>query len=229
VFGAADRVVVLSEYWRDVLSDRVAPEKIAVFPNAVDPSEYDPEFGDDPLHVVFVSNLIERKGVPELLATLRALDERGLAYRATIAGKGPLADAVEQLAANSPNVEYVGYVSEKHKRELLDAGAIYALPTHAEGLPIAMLEGMAGGNAVVSTTVGSIPEVIEETGGILLEPGDSDGLAEALAALIADPDRARAMARRNRALVEEEYAWAETTDRLAELYATVQRDHVARS
>lgn len=223
VFGATDSVVVLSEYWRDVLSGRVDPEKIAVFPNAVDPEEYDPGFGDDPVHVVFVSNLIERKGVQELLVALRALEKRDLEYRATIAGKGPLAEDVEDLAASSNRVEYLGYVSEGRKRALLDSGAVYVLPTHAEGLPIAMLEGMAGGNAVVSTTVGSIPEVIDDSGGILLEPGDSDGLADALGALVSEPERASRMARRNRRLVEETYSWPETIDRLTDLYDGLHR------
>lgn len=222
VFEAADRIVVLSPYWRELLADRVPAEKLEVFPNAVDPAEYDPEFGGDPPHVVFVSNLIDRKGVTELCTALDLLDERDLDYRATIAGKGPLVDQVETLAEDSPNVEYVGYVSEARKRQLLDTGTIYVLPTYAEGLPIAMLEGMAGGNAIVSTRVGSIPEVIDEDSGILLEPGDSEGLADALETLVADPERTERMGRRNRGLVEEKYSWDTTTERLADLYAKLQ-------
>lgn len=222
VFDASDRIVVLSGYWRDVLSETVPVEKIAVLPNAVDPAEYDPIYGGEPPHLVFVSNLIDRKGVNELCSALETLAERGVAYRATIAGKGPLADRVERLAADSPNVEYAGYVSEARKRALLETGTIYVLPTYAEGLPIAMLEGMAGGNAVVSTRVGSIPEVIDAESGILLEPGDSEGLADALETLVTDPERTSRMGRRNRDLVETEYSWARTTDRLEELYADIR-------
>lgn len=229
VFGASDRVVVLSEYWRDLLATRVDAAKLEVLPNAVDPAEYSPEYRNEPPHVVFVSNLIERKGVRDLLSAIESLDERGATYRATIAGKGPIADEVEAVAEGSPNLEYVGYVSEADKRALLDSGAVFVLPTYAEGLPIAMLEGMAAGNAVVSTRVGSIPEVVGPANGILLEPGDSEGLADAIGTLVGDPDRAAEMGRANRALVESEYSWDRATARLQELYADEYRAAAAES
>lgn len=218
VFGRVDRVVVLSQYWRDVLAERVRPEKIQVLPNAVAPDEYDPDFGDDPPHVVFVSNLVERKGVDELVAALDALAERDVAFRASIAGRGPLSDVVAGAAERHDEVEQLGYVSEAEKRALLVSGAVFVLPTYAEGLPIAMLEGMAGGNAVVSTAVGSIPEVVGDENGVLVQPGDPAELADALEARLTDVEGTREMARRNRELVESEYSWDRTTDRLEEMY-----------
>ena len=224
VFRAVDRIVVLSEYWRDVLEDRVPPDKIQVLPNAVDPGEYDPAFETDPPHVVFVSNHVERKGVLELVSAIDALANRDVDFRATIAGSGPLAHHVEELAARHDNVDYPGYVSETEKRELLASGSIFVLPTYAEGLPIAMLEGMAGQNAIVSTNVGSIPEVIETgTNGILIEPGDPEPLAEALETLVRSPEETERMARRNRTLIEEQYSWDRTTEELEALYAAASR------
>lgn len=234
VYAAVDRIVVLSEYWREVLTPRVRPEKIQVLPNAVEPGAYDPDFGGGPPHVVFVSNLVDRKGVSELIEALEDLDERDVEFRASIAGKGRLADVVDDLAARQENVQYLGYVSEERKRELLDSGTVFVLPTYAEGLPIAMLEGMAGGNAVVSTTVGSIPEVIDEENGKLIEPGDSDELADALYDLVSSPGETERMARRNRALIEAEYSWDRTTDRLERMYVDEWRtagvrDSIARA
>ena len=223
VFGRADRIVVLSAYWRDVLAGRVHPEKIQVLPNAVDPSEYDPDFGAEPPHVVFVSNLVERKGVTELVEAIDTLADRGVEFRASIAGSGPLDAVVAGAAERHEHVEQLGYVSEAEKRDLLDSGAVFTLPTYAEGLPIAMLEGMAGGNAVVSTTVGSIPEVIGEENGILIDPGDPTALADALESLVTDVERTRGMARRNRALVETKYSWDRATDRLERIYETEWR------
>jgi glycosyltransferase involved in cell wall biosynthesis len=69
-----------------------------------------------------------------------------------------------------------------------------------------MLEGRAGGNAVVSTGVGSIPEVIDDDNGVLVEPRDADALADALIDLVGDPDRAAAMSRANCRLVEAHYS-----------------------
>ncbi|QLH81190.1 glycosyltransferase family 4 protein [Halosimplex pelagicum] len=225
VFAAADEVIVLSEYWRDVVARRTDRGKVRVLPNAVDPEEYpDDAAGDDGTpHVVFVSNLVERKGVSELVGAVEAVLERRDGIRVSIAGDGPLADEVERLSAEHDEVSYLGYVSEQRKRELLGEGSIFVLPTYAEGLPIAMLEGMAGGNAVVSTAVGSIPEVIDRDTGLLVDPGDVAGLADALETLATDAERRRAMGANCRTAVEDRYSWDRVIDELVSAYHSYAR------
>lgn len=219
VFEASDRIIVLSPYWRDVLETRVDEQKLRVLPNAVDPDEYSPTFEVESPHIVFVSNLVERKGVNELATAVEELVDTDLDLRVSIAGSGPLTETVESLADRYAAVEYLGYVSEQDKRTLLESGSIFVLPAYAEGLPIAMLEGMAGGNAVVSTTVGSIPEVIAEENGILVDPGDGEQLADALTTLVSSPERTERMGRRNRRLVSETYSWSTAKRTLREIYA----------
>lgn len=218
VFSATDRIIVLSDYWQDTLRPRVEGEKLQVVPNAVAPDAYDPSFAADPPHVVFLSTLIRRKGVLELVSALETLEARGVPFQASIAGDGPLADVVAELSERHDNVDYLGYVSETEKHELLNEGSIFVLPTHAEGLPIALLEAMAGGNAIVSTTVAAIPDVVGPENGILIDPGNEDQLADALETLLSSPERFETMARRNRALVEEEYSWDRMTDQLKRIY-----------
>jgi len=221
VFGACDRIVVLSEYWRDVLSLRASPGKLVVIPNAVDADEYRPEFDDEP-HVAFVSNHVERKGIGELADAVDALKRNGAPpFRVSIAGDGPLSDRAEALAERHDGVDYLGYVSEAEKRALLDSASVYVLPTYGEGLPIALLEGMAGGNAVVTTGVGSIPEVVDEENGVLVDPGDSDALADAIEDMVADPSTTTAMGRTNRETVRDRYSWPTAVDRLTETYRAV--------
>ncbi|MFB6164385.1 MAG: glycosyltransferase family 4 protein [Haloarculaceae archaeon] len=218
VLGAADRVIVLSPYWRDVLAERTDRKRLLVLPNAVDADAYDPAYDADPPRLAFVSNHVERKGVGEFVDAVERLRDRDADLSVAIAGTGPLDHHAEHLAETDPAVTYEGYVSEARKRELLAESSVYVLPTHGEGLPIAMLEGMAGGNAVVATTVGSIPEVIDADRGRLVEPGDVDALVEALAELLAAREHLDAMGRRNRAAVEADYDWAVVIDELTELY-----------
>lgn len=218
VFARTERVIVLSEYWKEALAPQVDERKLVVVPNAIEPDEYAPSFGVEPPHVIFVSNHIERKGIREFTTAVAALLEAGREFEVTIAGSGPLAHRAESLAESADEVSYVGYVSEATKRNLLSRSSIYVLPTHAEGLPIALLEGMAGGNALVSTAVGSIPDVIGEDNGELVPVGDVDALRDAIDRLLQDPSRVERMARQNRALVETSYSWAAAGEQLCDVY-----------
>lgn len=219
MFALADRVISLSEHWRSVLSDRVAESKLVVVPNAVDPDEYDPSYSADPPVAVFISNHIERKGIRDLVDAVVRADENDLHVH--IAGSGPLSELAEDLAASSPTVEYYGYVSEAEKRRMIEEATAYLLPTYAEGLPIALLEGMAGGNAVITTDVAAIPEVVDAESGWMVSPGDVDALTAALSEFAADPDAAVEMGRHNRSIVEDRFAWPTVTDRLTAVYRSV--------
>lgn len=226
VFDASDAIVVLSPYWKRALEPYLPAEKVLVLPNAVDVDEYDPAFPETP-HVVFVSNHYPRKGLVEFVEAIDRLkgnesDEGVPAFRVSIAGSGPLSEHAERLADRYEGVEYLGYVSEAEKRRLLCAASIYVLPAYAEGLPIGVLEGMAGGNAVVATAVGGVPDLIDEDGGVLVDPGDERALADAIRSLLGAPDRTRAMGERNAARVQE-YTWPRVISRLTDLYAALAR------
>jgi glycosyltransferase involved in cell wall biosynthesis len=229
VFGASDAVIVLSEYWRETLATRVAERKLVVLPNAVVPGEYDPDFSTDRQHLVFVSNHQARKGIVEMSDAVAALHERGVEFSTTIAGSGPLSHHAAAVAEEFSDVEYVGYVSEPEKRDLLSRATVYVLPTYAEGLPIAILEAMAGGNAVVSTTVGSISSVVDERNGVLVPPGETEALTDALEDVLRDRDATREKCRESRARVESDYAWADIAAELDALYRRLIGQTRARS
>lgn len=227
VFDACTTVVALSEHWRDVLSARAPPERIVVVPNAVNPDEYDPDPVADPPHLVFVSNHIERKGIVEATEAIDELQDAGIRFRATIAGSGPLSHHADAVADAHDAVDYVGFVSEERKHELLSEGSVYVLPTRAEGLPIAVLEAMAGANAIVSTDVGGIPSIVDEANGAIVSPGDVRELTDALERLLSDPAATERMGRVSRRRIEESYAWPDVVEELLSLYASALNDDTA--
>lgn len=221
IFDASETVIALSDYWKEIVSEYAADEKIEVLPNAVDAEWHTPQDSSTP-HVVFVSNHVERKGIIELIEAIdRLKSEHGLSFRVSIAGAGPLSDRSERLAEKYEDVEYLGFISEEEKQELLNDATIYALPSHADGLPIALLEGMAGGNAVVAGKVGAIPSVVGEEGGRLVRPGDVDALAEALADLVEDHEMTQKMCERNAETIQTDYTWSSVTDQLVDLYQSL--------
>ena len=218
VFDATDEIIVLSEYWKRTLGSHTDEAKLTVIPNAVDADDYAPAFEGNTPHIVFVSNMIERKGIIELVEAVEDLARSDLDFQLSLGGKGPRAAHAKALAANHENVEYLGYISEAKKQVLLGEASIFVLPSYAEGLPIAILEAMAAGNAIISTTVGAIPEVIGEENGLLVEPKEADQLAGALRELVADPERTAAIGRANREAVEKQYSWSTVAEELLSSY-----------
>ena len=224
VFAASTAIVVLSPYWERTLSPSLPAGKTVTLRNAIDADEYEPRFesgGDDErAHVVFIGNHVPRKGIREFTDAVERVVDADADCEVTIAGSGPLDDRSKDLAERYPQVSYLGYVSEERKRELLCAASIYVLPSYAEGLPIGVLEGMAGGNAVLATRVGGVPDLIDGNGGRLVPPRDPEALAAALGALVDAPERTREMGRHNAERVEE-YTWERVLPRLTDLYETV--------
>lgn len=156
------------------------------------------------------------KGGETMLAALRlpAMAE----LRVTMAGPGELPEAGEALVSGREKVEWRGWLETEDRDALMREADVFVLPSTSEGLPLAVLEAMAFGIAIVATEVGGVPDVLgDERDALLVEPGDAEGLAAAIARLAADAglrerlgDAARERARRLNA--------EEVTGRLAELY-----------
>lgn len=219
VFNASDKVIILGDYLLEAMEQYVGPDKIAIIPNAVRSDQFDPTVSTEQPTLIYIADLVERKGVAEMAAAIDSLnDSRPGDFNVELCGKGNLSRTFRDLADRHSNVTYHGYVSEDEKRDLLNNGSIYVLPSHGEGLPIAILEAMAGGNAIVSTTVGSIPEVISEEHGRLVDPGDAAALADALETLVDSPEQCKRLARNNRELVETTYNWDVVGQHLHECY-----------
>jgi len=144
---------------------------------------------------VFLGYLSARKGVPELLEALASPGLAALPWRATLAGGGPV-DEFRIRATDlglADKVTLPGWIDQASAAALRASADILVLPSHAEGLAMSVLEGLADGLAVVATPVGAHSEVIEpERSGLLVPPGDIAALGAALTRLVGDPElRAR--------------------------------------
>lgn len=204
--------------WTDTIAARVrefAPKaKVTTLHPGLDLEAFRPPAErktDGPLRVLFVGGRWETKGGPELLAAL-----------APRLGRDVELDVVTQEAFDPPDGVQL-HTAEPGSSlvpELFARADVFCLPTHIDAVPFVVLEAMATGVPVVSTNVGSIPELLGE-GGIVCPPGDVDALAEALGALLDDPQRRGAMGDAGRARAERHYDARKTTPQLIELLRDV--------
>ena len=193
-----------------------------VLPNPVDCNAIHPP--EDPNRrtratTLFLGDFSQRKGVRDLLAAAPAVLAACPDACFVITGGQPPAD-VQALAQPLGNaVSFAGWVRDGAKLDLLQAATLLALPSYAEGVPIAVLEGMAAGLPVVTTPVGGIPDLIEDgCNGRLVPPGDVAELAAALISLLRDPAMCHSAGQLNRQQVVASYDVPPYVDRLLALY-----------
>jgi glycosyltransferase involved in cell wall biosynthesis len=141
-----------------------------------------------------VGRLEDRKGHAQLLDAVQALaaDRNGRAPQLLVVGDGPLRDtlvAQARMLGIADRVRFTGTVGDV--RPFLAAMDVFVLPSWAEGMSNALMEAMAAARPVVATAVGGNVEVLGEAHtGVLVPAGDPRAIAEAVGALLGDPERA---------------------------------------
>jgi glycosyltransferase involved in cell wall biosynthesis len=220
--GAADAVLAVSGASAAALAEAGVRGEIEVVPNPAPPA---PAFeraepADGRLHVAYLGGFANpAKGGDVLLEALRPVLTGVHGLRVTMAGPGELSAEARALCEGSPALEWAGWLDAGAKDELLREAAVLVMPSRSEGLPMALLEAMAYGMAVVAARVGGIPEVVDDgVEGLLVPAEDPPALAAALRRLAAEPELRTRLAAAARARAERLDA-VEVAGRLEALYA----------
>ena len=220
------RVVVIGNHWRGFAVEVLGldPARVVLIHNGAPAAGANPrEKSAGPAKLLMLGELGPRKGTPELIAALASPDLLRRAWTATLAGDGPVGKYRAEAAALGlgGRVALPGWQSADRVRALLAAADMFVLPSRQEGLPIAILEAMAVGAAVISTPVGAISDAITDgETGLLVPPGDSAALARAIARLLDDPALRARLAVQARARFDAMF----TIDRTADAVAAMYRD-----
>ncbi len=191
MFRKADRIIVLGTVWRDLVVSRVpgASERIVVMANAAPRPVFPHAPGDGIVRILFLGRLGERKGTPQLVKALHLLQPLA-GWSAILAGDGDVETTRRDIVSLEleDRIGVPGWVGPDGAARLLASSDILVLPSFDENLPMSVIEAMANGLAVVATPVGAVEDIIihDETG-LLVQPGDAEGLAASLKRLILDP------------------------------------------
>ncbi len=127
------------------------------------------------------------KNISGLLESLKIVEQRGIDFHCTLIGEGMDLELMKEKAANLQLINKVSFTGLLQNQALADeiaSGNFLVMSSNYENMPVVILEALASGLPVVSTNVGGIKEMIDETKGILVEPRNKEALAEAIIKMI---------------------------------------------
>lgn len=190
-FGLSDVVIAVSRASARATEAAYGLADVRVVPNAAPPVvqfRRPPSLPGEPLEVVYLGGFANSaKGADVLLEAIARVREHDPRLRFVLAGPGEPPDPAAPLWRDG-GVEWRGYLDETERDAVLRRGRIFVLSSRSEGLPMAILEAMSYGMAIVATRVGGIPEVLGEgAAGLLVKPESATELAAAICRLGADP------------------------------------------
>jgi L-malate glycosyltransferase len=188
-------VMPVCEYLRRAMEAYGVRARYEIVPNAVDTTLFFPPEHESrshgPARLLFVGGLepTHHKGFPVLVDALSRLRDRESAWRLDVIGDGATRPEYEKLVAEAglaDDVIFHGWKPKTLVAEAMRAADLFVLSSRFENLPCVVIEAMACGLPVVATSVGGVPEMVTPDDGILVEPDDPAGLADALERMLSD-------------------------------------------
>lgn len=207
----------------------ITPRRVSLDPALLDPFTLQPY-----RYALMVSRLVQHKGAHTLIAAwqkARDLDPILMKnMKLAIAGDSAFTDEyVAQLRAQTvtdPSIVMTGYQSGESLQALFMGASFVVHPSQSEGLPIAVLEAMSYGKAVIGSDIPENMELLAESG-VPVPVGDTNALANAILDLVRDPMQASALGRLSREIVESDYHWDDIAKKTVSLYGNEKRMPVA--
>jgi glycosyltransferase involved in cell wall biosynthesis len=191
VLTSVDKVIVLSPIFISGIQSHCPRANVISLPNPTLLPRADsmrPAKKNEP-RILFLGRPELKKGFRDLLKAMPAVIALVPTARLVVAGDGDI-DSARPLAEElgiSASVTFLGFVRGERKTRELQRAAVLCLPSYDEGVPMALLEAMSHGIPVVATPVGGVPDLIRSgENGLLISPGDTDGLARAIVSLLTD-------------------------------------------
>ena len=168
-------------------------DKYVVLPNVVnlDMLHINKKNTDETSHIPTIIHIScfedKSKNISGLLESLKIIDDKGIDFQCTLIGEGMDLDLMKEKAKELQlinKVSFTGLLQGQALANELSSGDFLVLSSNYENMPVVILEALASGLPVVSTNVGGIKEMIDDTKGILVEPRNKEALAEAMIKMI---------------------------------------------
>jgi glycosyltransferase involved in cell wall biosynthesis len=225
--GAAGLAVVARSVAGELGAYGIDRSRIRVVGNGVDvdlfrPPDERPAPGSSEPTILAAGRLDVKKGLEDLIESMRFVVQRYPDARLWLAGDGPLQNRLRRKTAQlglGQAVGFLGHVAQAQMVGLYQAATVFVHASHYEGLPTVLLEAMACGKGVVSTAVSGALDVVEDgVNGLLVAPSAPGALAEAISRLLADAELRARLGAAGRHTVEEAFSWPVVARKYASCY-----------
>jgi glycosyltransferase involved in cell wall biosynthesis len=197
--------------------------------NTIDEKFFSLQNCDSKPMVLFIGWINNRKGVHVLLEAFCRVSRSLPDAQLRLVGQddvdrdyGAALKVKHQSLITSGNVQFIGSISQEKLYEEMSRCSFLCLPSLAESAPMVIAQAMAAGKPVVATRVGGVSEMVEDgVTGFLCDPGNSDQLADALLALLKDPELRRKMGQKANQLAEKRYRASAVAQSTMEAYGRI--------
>jgi glycosyltransferase involved in cell wall biosynthesis len=212
-FARADQLCAVSHYVAETTREllQLGGREIEILPNPVDVKLFRPrpEIAEQPGLILFIGTVCEKKGVRQLVQAMPQIVAAAPEARLWVVGRDWLdpqtgASFIEKLRQLIPpalteHIIFKGPVEHARLPELIAQASVCVYPSHMEAMPLAWLEGLAMGKAVVASATGPGVEVVEDgESGLLCNPYEPASIADKISALLKQEDLRKRLGERAR-------------------------------
>lgn len=226
ILSMTDKGIVLSSSLKRNILPFVEESNIFILENFVEDILFDETIIKDfsSLKLIYLSNLMEEKGIFDFLEACVLLKEKNIFFQAKIAGgidEINISKIKAYLLKLKPEVEYMGLVYGKDKKNFLEWGNIFIFPTYysMEGQPISIFEAMATRNIILTTAHAGIPDVFNEgKNGFYIHPKSPNSIVEKLLILNGNLEQYKDISNNNMLEAKEKYTVQTFIEKLNDIF-----------
>ncbi len=214
IWKKADARIANSQGLKDMALKFYDKKSFDIIPNGVDTEVFYPieKADSDEFKILFVSRLIERKGLQFIIPQLQKIqDSTEKKVKLVVVGDGPYREQLETITWEYKVADMVEFVGQKNKKEIVpfyQNADLFILPSAKEGMPNVVLEAMACGLPIIMTPCEGSKELVQDNGYILL----TSEMGEKIQQLLRNKEMLQKLGHNSRRIVEEQFCWGHVVE-----------------